>query len=87
MEAIPWAALNAVLILYEEVSSMKKLIVGAIVLLMAAPVFAAKDEREEDRVKEAGTVLKEILNVPDDIPQDLLNKAECVVILPSVKKA
>jgi lipid-binding SYLF domain-containing protein len=66
---------------------MKKFVVCAVLVLMAAPVFAAKDEREEDRVKEAGTVLKEILNVPDDIPQDLLNKAECVVILPSVKKA
>jgi SH3 domain-containing YSC84-like protein 1 len=65
---------------------MKKLSVFAIVLLMAAPVFAA-NEHETDRVKEAGMVLKEILNVPDDIPQDLLNKAECVVILPSVKKA
>ena len=63
---------------------MKKFLVCTVVLLMAAPVFAAKDEREEDRVKEAGTVLKEILNVPDDIPQDLLNKAECVVILPSL---
>jgi SH3 domain-containing YSC84-like protein 1 len=66
---------------------MEKFILCAVVLLMATPVFAAKDEHETDRVKEAGTVLKEILNVPDDIPQDLLNKAECVVILPSVKKA
>ena len=48
--------------------------------------FAANDEREEDRVKDAGEVLKEILNIPDDIPQDLLDKAECVIILPSVKK-
>jgi len=64
---------------------MKKFIVCAVVLLMATPVFAAKDEHETDRVKEAGAVLKEILNVPDDIPQDLLNKAECVVMLPSVK--
>ena len=48
--------------------------------------FAADDEREEDRVKDAGVVLKEILNIPDDIPQDLLDKAECVIILPSVKK-
>jgi lipid-binding SYLF domain-containing protein len=48
--------------------------------------FAADDVREEDRVKDAGVVLKEILNIPDDIPQDLLDKAECVVILPSVKK-
>ena len=55
--------------------------------LLATPVFAAaNDEKEEDRVKDAGEVLKEILNIPDDIPQDLLDKAECVVILPSVKK-
>lgn len=66
---------------------MNKLMVCVVAVLMAAPVFAANDEHETDRVKEAGTVLKEVLNVPDDIPQDLLNKAECVVILPSVKKA
>ena len=48
--------------------------------------FAANDEKEQERVKEAGEVLKEILNIPDDIPQDLLDKAECVIILPSVKK-
>jgi SH3 domain-containing YSC84-like protein 1 len=65
---------------------MKKLIVYAVAVLLSTSAFAAKDEHEQDRVKEAGTVLKEILNIPDDIPQDLLNKAECVVILPSVKK-
>jgi SH3 domain-containing YSC84-like protein 1 len=65
---------------------MKKFMVCAVVVLMSTSAFAAKDEHEQDRVKEAGTVLKEILNIPDDIPQDLLNKAECVVILPSVKK-
>ncbi len=58
------------------------------VCLFAAPALAgAKDEKEEDRVKDAGQVLKEILNIPDDIPQDLLDKAECVVVLPSVLKA
>jgi SH3 domain-containing YSC84-like protein 1 len=67
---------------------MKKLAVWFVILFMSATAaFAADNEREEDRVKEAGTVLKEILNIPDDIPQDLLNKAECVIILPSVKKA
>ena len=67
---------------------MKKLSVWLVIVLMsAAAAFAADNEREEDRVKDAGTVLKEILNIPDDIPQDLLNKAECVIILPSVKKA
>jgi SH3 domain-containing YSC84-like protein 1 len=56
------------------------------VLLMAASALATSDEREEERVKDAGDVLKEILNIPDDIPQDLLDKAECIIILPSVKK-
>ncbi len=63
---------------------MKKFIVCFAVLLMSATTFAANDEREEARVKDAGTVLKQILNIPDDIPHDLLNKAECVIILPSV---
>jgi SH3 domain-containing YSC84-like protein 1 len=66
---------------------MKKLIAGLIVVLLSTvSAFAANDEREEDRVKDAGVVLKEILNIPDDIPLDLLDKAECLIILPSVKK-
>jgi lipid-binding SYLF domain-containing protein len=65
---------------------MKKLL--TLLLLCAVPLsaFAANDEKEEDRVEDAGHVLKEILNIPDDIPQDLLDKAECLIILPSVKK-
>src|SRR5580693_8311647 len=54
--------------------------------LLAPAAFAADDYKEEDRVKDAGEVIKEILNIPDDIPQDLLDKAECLVVLPSVKK-
>jgi lipid-binding SYLF domain-containing protein len=46
----------------------------------------AENQKEQERVKESGEILKEILNIPDDIPQDLLDKAECLVILPSVKK-
>lgn len=65
---------------------MKKLIVCLVVLLMSVAAFAANDEHEQERVKDAGDVLKEILNIPDDIPQDLLDKAECLVVLPSVKK-
>jgi len=66
---------------------MKKFIACFAVFLMSAiPTFAANDEHEADRVKDAGVVLKEILNIPDDIPQDLLDKAECLIILPSVKK-
>ena len=66
---------------------MKKfLICFLLVLVSSLTTFAQDDEREEDRVKDAGVVMKEILNIPDDIPQDLLDKAECVIILPSVKK-
>ena len=68
---------------------MKKLLsVGLALCLAGAPVLAAdKDEKKEtERIEEAGQVLKEILNIPDDIPQDLLDKAECVIILPSVLK-
>jgi SH3 domain-containing YSC84-like protein 1 len=66
---------------------VKKFMVCFIVVLMSgAGAFAVNDEREQDRVKDAGIVLKEILNIPDDIPQDLLDKAECLIILPSVKK-
>ena len=46
-----------------------------------------KDEKEAKRMENSGTVLKEILNIPDDIPQDLLDKAECVIVFPSVLKA
>jgi lipid-binding SYLF domain-containing protein len=52
---------------------------------LASAAFA-NTERVEERVKDAGEVMKEILNIPDNIPQDLLDKAECVVVLPSVKK-
>ena len=65
---------------------MKKFMVCLIVVLMSTVAAFANDEREAARVKDAGVVMKEILNIPDDIPQDLLDKAECLVILPSVKK-
>ena len=64
---------------------MKKLSVVFLIFALMLPAFA-DNEKEEDRVKESGDVLKEILNIPDDIPQDLLDKAECIVVLPSVKK-
>ena len=51
---------------------------------LALPVYA--QEKEQERVENAGTVMKEILNAPDSIPQDVLDKADCVVVLPSVKK-
>jgi len=45
----------------------------------------AKDEN--NRLQNAGTVIQEILDIPDDIPQDLLDKARCVIVMPSALKA
>lgn len=53
---------------------------------LATPLFAGNGDKEKERLAEAGQVLKEVLDIPEDIPQDLLDKAECVVVLPSVKK-
>ncbi|HVR22240.1 MAG TPA: lipid-binding SYLF domain-containing protein [Candidatus Polarisedimenticolia bacterium] len=55
--------------------------------LLCSSASAADQEKDEDRLRNSGTVLKEILDVPDDIPQDLLDKADCVVVFPSVLKA
>ena len=55
--------------------------------LVALPLSAREDKKETDRLDNCGTVLKEILDIPDDIPPDLLDKAECVIIFPSVLKA
>jgi SH3 domain-containing YSC84-like protein 1 len=67
--------------------NLKKMLGGILLLsMLAIPAFAADSEKETDRLKEAGTVLKEVLNIPDNIPQELLDKAECVIVLPSVKK-
>lgn len=64
---------------------MKTLLALLLACTFLPPAFA-DNQKEQERVKESGEVLKEILNIPDDIPQDLLDKAECLVILPSVKK-
>jgi lipid-binding SYLF domain-containing protein len=56
-------------------------------LLLTFSTPADDKEKDEDRLKNAGTVLTEILNIPDDVPQDLLDKADCVVVFPSVLKA
>ena len=58
-----------------------------VLITLTSSAFAANPEKDEDRLKNSGTVLKEILDVPEDIPQDLLDKADCVVVFPSVLKA
>ncbi len=56
-------------------------VAAALIALPAHP-----KSKEQSRLEECGEVLKQILNIPDDIPQDLLDKAECVVVVPSTKK-
>jgi SH3 domain-containing YSC84-like protein 1 len=64
---------------------MTKTLLGiSLALALGFPLLA--QDKEEDRVANAGTVMKEILAAPDSIPQSVLDKAECVVILPSVLK-
>jgi len=57
-----------------------------LVCVFLTPALAANNEKESDRVKEAGQVLKEIIDIPDNIPKDLIDRAECMIVLPSVKK-
>jgi lipid-binding SYLF domain-containing protein len=67
---------------------MKRIVVYlSAVVMVSLPLAAAQDTKEADRLDNCGTVVKEILDIPDDIPQDLLDKAECVIVYPSVLKA
>ena len=64
------------------------LVVGVLALGPIASAKNASEARaERDRLENAGKVMQEILHVPDDIPQDLIDKARCVVVMPSVLKA
>lgn len=66
----------------------KLLLLGMTFALTAAPLLAASpdNDKETDRLENAGMVMEDIMNIPDDIPQDLLDKAECVMVFPSVLK-
>src|SRR5271166_2456021 len=64
---------------------MRKVWLGVVLLaLRGLPTLG--EEKEQDRVENAGKVMEEILNIPDDIPQSVIDKADCVVVLPSVLK-
>lgn len=64
---------------------MKRLL-ALIVMIALWPLSLEAQSKEAGRLHNAGTVMGEILNVPDDIPQQLLDKAECVIVIPSVIK-
>ena len=65
---------------------MRKACVFATAVFLACPAFAANESREQKRLTTCGQVFKEIMDIPDGIPKDLLNKAECVIVIPSVLK-
>jgi lipid-binding SYLF domain-containing protein len=63
--------------------------VAAIGVVLGMATLGAQNKeqnKEQERLGECGEVMEEILNVPENIPQDLLDKAECVVVIPSMKK-
>ena len=61
------------------------LLIGA--ASIAGTTTARADNKDEDRLQNAGEVMKEIVDIPDDIPKSLLDKADCVIVIPSVLKA
>lgn len=60
--------------------------ISGLVLAVLLPLPASAQNADNDRVARAGQVLAEILDVPDDIPRDVLNKARCVIVVPSTQK-
>jgi SH3 domain-containing YSC84-like protein 1 len=55
-------------------------------LAIIAPPLLSQD-KEADRLENCGTVIKEVMDIPDDIPEDLIDRTECVIVYPSVLKA
>ena len=55
--------------------------------LLALPLSAAGDRKETDRLENCGMVIKEVMDIPDNIPEDLIDKADCIIVFPSVLKA
>jgi lipid-binding SYLF domain-containing protein len=66
---------------------LKPMMSSVLALALALPLAAADNKKETERLENCGLVLKEILDIPDDIPQDLLDKSVCVIVYPSVLKA
>lgn len=66
---------------------MKKLLPLVLTFALLAPPLVADDKKENSRLENCGLVVQEIMDIPDDIPQDLIDKADCVIVYPSVVKA
>ena len=65
---------------------MTRKMVLALCMLFAAHGLLAADN-EQKRLENSGVVLEEVMNTPENIPQQVLEKAECVIVFPSVLKA
>jgi SH3 domain-containing YSC84-like protein 1 len=63
----------------------KSIVVVCLGLVATAPIFA--QNKEQKRLENSGVVMQEIMNTPENIPQEVIEKAECVIIFPSVLKA
>ena len=66
---------------------LRKSFLFACVGLVAATLCSAHPNKEQERLENSGVVMQEIMNIPDNIPQEVLEKAECVIVFPSVLKA
>jgi len=62
----------------------RKLTLSVFIMFVAGSLYAAN--KEQKRLENSGTVLQEVMGVPDNIPQELLEKAECIIVFPSVLK-
>src|SRR4051794_32458365 len=67
---------------------MKRVVLTCVLSIIASSTFATPSKDEVKRLNEAGTILTELRNSPDKgIPEELWSKAECVIVIPSMKKA
>jgi lipid-binding SYLF domain-containing protein len=65
---------------------LRKMTIAVSVLVLAGAVLVAEGNKEQERLENCGVVMQEIMDVPDNIPQELLEKAECVIVFPSLTK-
>ena len=66
---------------------MKKILPFLLTIVLIGLPLQAGDKKINDRLENCGLVIQEVMDIPDDIPQDLIDKADCVIVYPSVVKA
>jgi len=70
----------------QQVKRMKKIVPFLLAISLIALPLRADNKKEMGRLENCGTVIQEIMDIPDDIPQDLIDKADCIIVYPSVVK-